>query len=140
MRSGPMPKPRPYFAALLLTTCLVGCKQKEEAPQQETPEVEVTEVTQRNVPIYREWVAQLNGRYNAQITPRVQGYLLQQDYRDGFGLHPAGRDDGLVSVAPLLNRCAGDSPIPISIGTESSGAALSVLVLAMARATSRAFS
>jgi membrane fusion protein (multidrug efflux system) len=29
-------------------------------------------------------VAQLNGRYNAQITPRVQGYLLRQDYRDGF--------------------------------------------------------
>jgi membrane fusion protein, multidrug efflux system len=84
MRSGSMPKPRPYVAALLLTTCLVGCKQKEEAPQQAPPEVEVTEVTQRNVPIYREWVAQLNGRYNAQITPRVQGYLLQQDYRDGF--------------------------------------------------------
>src|ERR1700689_1986368 len=84
MRSGPMPKPRPYFAALLLTTCLVGCKQKEEAPQQAPPEVEVTEVTQRNVPVYREWVAQLNGRYNAQITPRVQGYLLTQDYRDGF--------------------------------------------------------
>jgi membrane fusion protein (multidrug efflux system) len=79
-----MPKPRPYFAALLLTTCLVGCKQKEEAPQQAPPEVEVTEVTQRNVPVYREWVAQLNGRYNAQITPRVQGYLLTQDYRDGF--------------------------------------------------------
>jgi hypothetical protein len=53
--------------------------------------------------------------------------LLCQDYRDGFGLHPAGRDDGLVSVAPLLDRCAGDSPIPISIGTEPSGAALSVL-------------
>src|ERR1700689_4574199 len=84
MRSGPMPKPRPYFAALLLTTCLVGCKQKEEAPQQAPPEVEVTEVTQRNVPVYREWVAQLNGRYNAQITPRVQGYLLTQNYRDGF--------------------------------------------------------
>jgi membrane fusion protein (multidrug efflux system) len=84
MRSGPMPKPRPYFAALLLTTCLVGCKQKEEAPQQAPPEVEVTEVTQRNVPVYREWVAQLNGRYNAKITPRVQGYLLTQDYRDGF--------------------------------------------------------
>jgi membrane fusion protein (multidrug efflux system) len=29
-------------------------------------------------------VAQLNGRYNAQITPRVQGYLLKQNYRDGF--------------------------------------------------------
>jgi membrane fusion protein (multidrug efflux system) len=29
-------------------------------------------------------VAQLNGRSNAQITPRVQGYLLTQNYRNGF--------------------------------------------------------
>jgi membrane fusion protein (multidrug efflux system) len=81
---GPKPKPRYFSAALLLTTFLLGCKEKEQAPAPEPPEVEVTEVTQRNVPIYMEWVAQLNGRYNAQITPRVQGYLLKQDYRDGF--------------------------------------------------------
>ena len=79
-----MPKPRRYCAALLLTTCLIGCKKQEEAAPPAPPEVEVTEVTQRNVPVFREWVAQLNGRYNAQITPRVQGYLLKQDYRDGF--------------------------------------------------------
>src|ERR1700685_1819898 len=84
MLFGPKPKPRYFSAALLLTTFLLGCKEKEQAPAPEPPEVEVTEVTQRNVPVYREWVAQLNGRYNAQITPRVQGYLLTQDYRDGF--------------------------------------------------------
>ena len=85
MRSGPMAKPRPYSVALLLLPLfLTGCKKREEAPQQALPEVDVTEVTQRTVPVYREWVAQLNGRYNAQITPRVQGYLLKQDYRDGF--------------------------------------------------------
>ena len=84
MLSGPQPKPRYFSAALLLTTLLIGCKEKEQAPVPEPPEVEVTEVTQRNVPIYMEWVAQLNGRYNAQITPRVQGYLLKQNYRDGF--------------------------------------------------------
>ena len=84
MLSGPKPIPRYFSAALLLTTFLLGCKEKEQAPAPEPPEVEVTEVTQRNVPIYMEWVAQLNGRYNAQITPRVQGYLLKQNYRDGF--------------------------------------------------------
>jgi membrane fusion protein, multidrug efflux system len=84
MRSHPEPDLRAILAALLLTGCLLGCKEKEQAPQPSPPEVEVTEVTQRNVPIYREWVAQLNGRYNAQITPRVQGYLLKQNYRDGF--------------------------------------------------------
>jgi membrane fusion protein, multidrug efflux system len=84
MLFGPKPKPRYFSAALLLTTFLLGCKEKEQAPAPQPPEVEVTEVTQRNVPIYMEWVAQLNGRYNAQITPRVQGYLLKQNYRDGF--------------------------------------------------------
>ena len=84
MLSGPKPKPRYFSAALLLTTLLIGCKEKEQAPVPEPPEVEVTEVSQRDVPIYMEWVAQLNGRYNAQITPRVQGYLLKQNYRDGF--------------------------------------------------------
>jgi membrane fusion protein (multidrug efflux system) len=84
MLFGPKPKPRYFSAALLLTTFLLGCKEKEQAPAPEPPEVEVTEVTQRNVPIYMEWVAQLNGRYNSQITPRVQGYLLKQNYRDGF--------------------------------------------------------
>ena len=84
MLFGPKPKPRYFSAALLLTIFLLGCKEKEQAPAPEPPEVEVTEVSQRDVPIYMEWVAQLNGRYNAQITPRVQGYLLKQNYRDGF--------------------------------------------------------
>jgi membrane fusion protein, multidrug efflux system len=75
---------RAYVAALSLTILLISCKEKPQAPEQGPPEVEVTEVTQQNVPIYQEWVAQLNGRYNAVITPRVQGYLLQQNYRDGF--------------------------------------------------------
>jgi membrane fusion protein, multidrug efflux system len=84
MRSGPRPKLAIYLAALLLTALLSGCKEKQEAPKPEPPEVEVTEVTQRDVPVYHEWVAQLNGRTNAQITPRVQGYLLVQNYRNGF--------------------------------------------------------
>lgn len=68
----------------LLTALLSGCKEKQEASKPEPPEVEVTDVTQRDVPVYHEWVAQLNGRTNAQITPRVQGYLLVQNYRNGF--------------------------------------------------------
>jgi membrane fusion protein (multidrug efflux system) len=44
----------------------------------------VANVVQRDVPIYGEWVAQLNGPVNADITPKVQGYLLQQNYQNGF--------------------------------------------------------
>jgi membrane fusion protein, multidrug efflux system len=69
---------------LFLTQFLIGCTTKQDKPAMEPPEVRVTEVVQRDVPIYQEWVAQLNGPTNAQISPRVQGYLLKQDYRDGF--------------------------------------------------------
>jgi membrane fusion protein, multidrug efflux system len=68
------------LAGLLLS----GCQKKEEAPRPGPPEVQVAGVIQQNVPVYSEWVAQLNGPSNAQITPRVQGYLLRQDYKNGF--------------------------------------------------------
>jgi len=41
-------------------------------------------VVVQNVPVYGEWVAQLNGPVNADITPKVQGYLLKQTYNNGF--------------------------------------------------------
>jgi len=45
--------------------------------------VQVTRVVQRDVPIYREWGATLDGYVNAQIQPRVAGYLLAQNFREG---------------------------------------------------------
>jgi membrane fusion protein (multidrug efflux system) len=75
---------RDVLVLLFLTQCLIGCTAKQETLTMEPPEVKVTEVVQRDVPVYQEWVAQLNGPTNAQISPRVQGYLLKQDYRDGF--------------------------------------------------------
>ncbi len=47
------------------------------------PEVLVSEVMQQSVPVYGEWVATLNGPVNADITPKVQGYLLKQNYSNG---------------------------------------------------------
>jgi membrane fusion protein (multidrug efflux system) len=88
MRSRPKPRSslawNALCAILLPATFFMGCREKQETPQPGPPDVEVTEVVQRNVPVYHEWVAQLNGRTNAQITPRVQGYLLVQNYRNGF--------------------------------------------------------
>jgi membrane fusion protein (multidrug efflux system) len=46
--------------------------------------VEVVDVVQQDIPIYSEWVAQLNGDTNAQIMPKVQGYVLRQNYKEGF--------------------------------------------------------
>src|SRR5271157_1842443 len=69
-----------FAAALLLT----ACEKKEEKAKAGPPEVLVADVVQQDVPVVVEWVAQLNGPINADITPKVQGYLLKQDYQNGF--------------------------------------------------------
>jgi RND family efflux transporter MFP subunit len=69
-------------AVLLLVALAAGCKPADPPPPP-PPEVLVTEARQQDVPIYREWVGTAVGFVNAQIMPRVQGYLLQQDYKDG---------------------------------------------------------
>ena len=68
----------------LMLLVLTGCESKEARPQMSPPEVDVTDVVQQDVPIYEEWVAQLNGPTNAEITPKVQGYLLSQNYENGY--------------------------------------------------------
>jgi membrane fusion protein (multidrug efflux system) len=47
------------------------------------PVVEVVTVTQRDVPIYMEWIGSLDGNVNALIRPQVTGYLIKQNYREG---------------------------------------------------------
>jgi RND family efflux transporter MFP subunit len=68
------------LAGLLL---LNGCEKKEAPPPPGPPEVLVADVAEQDVPIFQEWVAQLNGSVNADITPKVQGYLLKQNYQNG---------------------------------------------------------
>ena len=63
---------------------LISCGKKEPPPKPGPPEVLVAPVAEQNVPIFNDWVAQLNGPVNADITPKVQGYLLRQDYQNGF--------------------------------------------------------
>jgi membrane fusion protein, multidrug efflux system len=62
---------------------LAACNEKKTAGPPPPPDVQVAEVEQRNVPVYGEWVAQLSGPVNSDITPKVQGYLLTQDYVNG---------------------------------------------------------
>ncbi len=65
---------------LLAAGCGRGDKGSAAAPP---PVVEVAEVIQRNVPVYSEWVASTDGAVNATIRAQVQGYLIQQNYREG---------------------------------------------------------
>src|SRR3977135_1329330 len=38
---------------------------------------------QKEVPMYSEWVATLDGYVNAQIRPQVSGYIIKQNYTEG---------------------------------------------------------
>jgi RND family efflux transporter MFP subunit len=68
----------------VIALVLTSCEEKEARPQMAPPEVEFIQVVQQNVPIFQEWVAQLNGPTNAEITPKVGGYLLTQNYENGY--------------------------------------------------------
>jgi membrane fusion protein (multidrug efflux system) len=40
-------------------------------------------VEQKDVPVFGDWVANLDGYTNAQIQPQVTGYLIRQNYKEG---------------------------------------------------------
>ena len=70
---------------LLLATVssALGCVSTNAAPAIPAPEVEVASVVQKDVPIFSEWVATLDGYVNAQIQPQVTGYVILQTYKEG---------------------------------------------------------
>lgn len=82
---GPMTKLVYILAGIVaLLLWAQGCKNSAvSASAAAPPSVEVVSVIQRDVPIYHEWVATLDGFVNAQIQPQVSGYLIKQNYREG---------------------------------------------------------
>src|SRR5688572_26201790 len=70
----------------MLVPCLLlavgaGCSKKEAPPP--PPEVQVTEVVQRDVPIYIELVGATLGSEDIEIRPRVEGYLVSMNFTEG---------------------------------------------------------
>src|SRR6476646_422243 len=68
---------------------------KKAPPPPPPPDVLVTEVKQQDVPIYNEYVGQLDASVNATIQSRVQGYLISQNYKEGQLLK---KDDVLFEI------------------------------------------
>lgn len=48
-----------------------------------TPDVEVVQVEQADIPIYGEWIGTFDGLVNADVRAQVTGYLLKQGYQEG---------------------------------------------------------
>lgn len=82
----PVAVSRPALKAGLLLalgfTMLSGCDKPEAGPVA-LPEVLVTAVVQRDVPVYAEGIGTTSGYVDAQIRAKVQGYLLSRNYTEG---------------------------------------------------------
>ena len=78
-----------FVLAVLLATVsfAVGCSKTNASPAIPSREVEVTSVVQKDVPVFSEWVATLDGYVNAQIQPQVTGYIIRQTYKEGSFVH-----------------------------------------------------
>ncbi len=85
--------------------CCPACRKEPEQKSAPPPLVEVTAVTQGDVPIYHEWIGVLDGLVNAQIRAQVTGYLLRQDYREG---DPINKGDLLFEIDPRPFKAAFD--------------------------------
>ena len=82
------------FTFLLLS----GCGNKNvSAAASPPPNVQIVEVIERDVPVYHEYLATLDGFVNAQIQPQVSGYLIKQNYLEGALV---GKNQVLFKIDP----------------------------------------
>ncbi len=69
-------------AVLLVTASFVSCKEK--APKvTPPPDIPVVKVLQKDVPVYKEFVGQIYGKYDIPIRARVSGFLEGIHFTEG---------------------------------------------------------
>jgi RND family efflux transporter MFP subunit len=94
----------------VLNLPMVGCVGTQASAPPPAPEVKVAPVIQKDVPVYSEWVATLDGYVNAQVRPQVSGYIIKQNYKEGSLV---GKGQVLFEIDPrpfkaALDRAKGD--------------------------------
>jgi membrane fusion protein (multidrug efflux system) len=71
----------PLVASIVFAA--TACEKKETGAGGPAPEVVVATVEKQDVEIYSTWIGTTTGYVNAEIYPKIQGYLLKQAYLDG---------------------------------------------------------
>jgi membrane fusion protein, multidrug efflux system len=69
--------------AVLSVLLVAGCGKKSAPPAQQTPQVTVITVEQKDTPITREFVAQTQSSHQVEIRSRVDGFLDKREYVEG---------------------------------------------------------
>ena len=113
-RFGHLSRLRPgaiFIAVAVLCILGSGCNRGQATTTaRPVAEVEVATVETRDVPMYSEWVATLDGYVNAEIRPQVSGYIIKQNYKEGSLVHEG---QVLFEIDPrpfqaTLDRAKGD--------------------------------
>src|SRR5260370_7680702 len=86
-----------FTAVLIFILLPSGCSRKQSKVVASAPEVLVTVVAPKDVPVVVESVATLDGLVNATITPRVSGHIISQDYKEGTAVK---KPDLLFQIDP----------------------------------------
>src|SRR6267143_1638162 len=109
-----LPRGRSTSPTVALTLALgifvSGCSRGQATTAMSVPEVVVATVETRNVPVFNEWVATLDGYVNAEIRPQVSGYIIRQNYTEGSLVR---KGEVLFEIDPrpfvaALDRAKGD--------------------------------
>ena len=72
-----------FLLILGISLMFSGCQKEQKAGPPPPPAVEVAAVTEKDVPVFSDWVGTLDGLVNATIRAQVQGYLIKRNYREG---------------------------------------------------------
>lgn len=68
--------------SIALAIC-AGCSSNAEKPAAPPPGVTIAAVIRKDVPIRQEWVGTMAGNVDAEIRPKVEGFLLTRLYAEG---------------------------------------------------------
>jgi membrane fusion protein, multidrug efflux system len=83
MCNSPCDASRILCAAFVVLATIAGCSSKEEKPAPPPLGVTIAPVLQKDVPIHQEWVGTMVGNVDAEIRPKVEGFLLTRLYTEG---------------------------------------------------------
>jgi multidrug efflux pump subunit AcrA (membrane-fusion protein) len=109
------------LCGLIGVLSLTGCSRKSTPAVPAAPEVLVTTVAPRDVPVIKEGVATLNGFINANISARVSGYVISQNYEQGsvvkkgdllFQIDPRPFEEESARGQEVAQRLS-DSAVPV---------------------------
>jgi len=92
----------PSVAVAFVAFSASACSPKQ-ANSPSPVSVEVVPVVQKDVPIVGEWIGTLDGSVNADIRPKIEGYVLRQIYKEGQFVH---RNDPLFEIDTRQFRAA----------------------------------